>query len=364
MEMSLSKLKGHQRPITSLTLYDENLLSTGKDGNIVIWNDQKIIKSISCSGSISVSGINKDIIYTGSADGTLNLWTLNGDKVKSYLTVGPIKNISCDSDNLRYYILTKKLSKPESILLILDFNLEKIKEHDLDGEYNSLLKVNNNIICGSCDGLLKIFDLQLNLINKNQVHKKEITNIKVDYKKEIIVTSSLDNSLYIFNINTFELINSYKHTASILSFCIHENKNIIAIGGGHDKMTIASSSNNGQFEIVLIDSLNCQKLFDFDSKHFGPVNSVLFEPNKIITGGEDGYINYWLCEDDWINLKTKEFKIKEFNELKKLLSESKVLLDSLIGKNNKNQRRNLKKKIDKLEVKIPILSKEIENYHK
>ena len=100
------------------------------------------------------------------------------------------------------------------------------------------------------------------------------------------------------DINTFEILNSYRHQACILTFSIHPTKNIIAIGGGHDKMTIASSSNDGQFDIVVIDSLNGNKLFDFDSKHFGPVNCVIFhsDENIIVTGGEDGYIHYWNCE--------------------------------------------------------------------
>ena len=361
--MSLSKLKGHQRPITNLNLYNNNLLSTGKDGNMVLWDELNVNKTISCSGSISVSGVNDDIIYTGGANGILNLWDFNGNKKKEFSAIGPIKGISWSKQNNMYYILAKKLTKPESVLIILDKDLNKIKDLELDGEYNSLLQVNDNMICGGCDGLIKILNLNLDLINKIQAHKKEITNIKVDYNKKIIVSSSFDNRLIIYDINSFEIINSYKHTACILTFSIHQTDNIIAIGGGHDKMTIASSSNSGQFEIVMIDSNTCSKLFDFDSKHFGPVNCVLFHTNKniFITGGEDGYIHYWNCDNNWIKLNTKKNSLDEYNDMKLLLSDSKKLLESLSGKNSKNQRRNLKNKIEKLELKLPIKLKEIEN---
>ena len=44
---------------------------------------------------------------------------------------------------------------------------------------------------------------------------------------------------------------------------------------------------NGKFDIVLINMLNGEKLFDIDFKHFGPINSICFNENdnKIITGG-------------------------------------------------------------------------------
>ena len=359
----LTKLKGHQRPITNLNLHNNTLLSTGKDGKLVLWNELNNDKTIACSGSIWLAGICEDKIYTGAADGILNLWDLNGTEINSFMAKGPIRGIVYDKENSKYYILAKKLAKIQSVITILDNNFTMLKEFELETEYNSVLQVNNNILCGSCDGLLKIFTSDLDLLNEIQIHKAEITNIKVDYEKKIIVTSSYDYNLRVLDINTYEIIASYKHKASILSFSIHPSKNIIAIGGGHDKMTIASSANNGQFDIVMINSLTGNKLFDFDSKHFGPVNSLLFhsDNNIFITGGEDGYVHYWNCDNNWIKTNTVQSYVDEYNEMKRLLSDSKNLHESLLGagKEKRNQRRNLKKKIEKLEVNLPLKLDEI-----
>ena len=128
-------------------------------------------------------------------------------------------------------------------------------------------------------------------------------------------------------------------------------------------MTIASSSNSGQFDIIMIDSLNGNKLFDFDSKHFGPINSVTFhsDENIFITGGEDGYIHYWTCDNNWLKLSTYKNSQNEYEEMKKLLSDSEILLKTLVGAEKKNQRRNLKKKIEKLEINLSIKLNDVNN---
>lgn len=363
MEINFNKLKGHQRPITNINLDNNNIISTGKDGKIVFWDNLKDSKTISCSGSIGTLGLYNENIYVGKADGMLCLFDLAGNKLGSFLAKGPIKAVSFNKEEMKYYLLAKKLSKTESILIILDQDLNLINELELEEEYNSLLQYSNKIICGSCSGIIKVLDLSLNSINEIKLHKSEITNIKVDFDKKIIVTSSYDNSLKILDISTLNIIGSFRHKASILTFSIHPTKNIIAIGGGHDKMTIATSSESGQFDIVFVDSLNYEKLFDLDSRHFGPVNCVTFHPDEkvLITGGEDGYIHNWVFESNWIEANIYKNKVKEYNEMNKLLSESRILLESLMGtgKNTKNQKRNLKKKIEKLEVNLPIKLAEI-----
>ena len=60
-----------------------------------------------------------------------------------------------------YNVLAKKLTKPDCVLTILDNDLNKIKDLELDGEYNSLLQVNDKMICGSCDGIILIHKINI-----------------------------------------------------------------------------------------------------------------------------------------------------------------------------------------------------------
>ena len=128
-------------------------------------------------------------------------------------------------------------------------------------------------------------------------------------------------------------------------------------------MDVANSGDSDGFNVVFIDSNNGKKIYQFDSKHFGPINTLCFNPknNGFVTGGEDGYIHVWNCEKNWIKNGITEYSVFEFNEIKKSLDESKELYDRLLGKGKtgKNQRRHLRKKIEKLEINISIKKEEI-----
>lgn len=369
--MQLIKLKGHERPITNI-IFDINsntILSSSKDANLVIWNsddnNDKLI-TIRCSGAIWDMGINKKLIYTGSADGIMTLWDFEGNKMKLYTANGPIRSISYNENKEIYFVLSKKLTKIQSKLSLLNKDLHTLCNIDIDIEHNKMILLNDKIICGGTDGSLRFYSYQNNeiiLLKSIPVHKSEITDIKIDYNKNILVTSSYDNNVKIFNLNTLEHIATYSHCVNVLSISIHPCLNIIALGGGQNKMDVANSGDSDGFNVVFIDSNNGKKIYQFDSKHFGPINTLCFNPknNGFVTGGEDGYIHVWNCEKNWIKNGITEYSVFEFNEIKKSLDESKELYDRLLGKGKtgKNQRRHLRKKIEKLEINISIKKEEI-----
>ena len=371
--MMISKLKGHERPITNIEIdKNNNILSCSKDAKLVIWkgSSNNKLKIINCSGALWSIGLNNEFIYTGSADGMMTLWNYDGENINSYNESGPIRYIGYNDKQKIYYFLSKKLLKIQSKLSILNNELHKLCDIDLDIEHNKAVLLNDKIICGGTDGVLRIYSYnndKLNLIESISVHKSEITDIQIDYDKNILVTSSYDCNIKIFNINTFEYITTYHHSVSILSFSIHPTLDIIAIGGGQDKMNVANSKDNGKFDIVLINSNDGNKLFEFDSKHFGPINTVSFnlDDKGIVTGGEDGYIHIWKCDRNWIKNGIIEFSIFEFNKMKETLETIKKEYTSYLGKGKetKNKRRNLKKRIDKLEINIPLKEKEINEYN-
>ena len=361
----LLKLKGHQRPITNILIDDSNnLISTSKDARLIIWNNYNTSKVINCSGTIWFVMANSGKLLTGTADGILSLYDYNGKLINSYTDCGPVRFIHFDESKNIFYILSKKLLKKESVLSVLDFNLVKICDFELNLEHNKACFTKDNIlICGGSDGFLRFFSFEnnkLNLLKEIELHKSEITEIE-EYEDNLI-TSSYDCSLKILNKDNLEIKSSFKHSTSILSFSINKKKKVIAIGGGPDKMNVAKTSDNGRFDIVLINMLNGEKLFDIDSKHFGPINSICFNENdnKIITGGEDGFIHIWDCNDKWLEKYTLKYMINECKNAQNNLQEATTSLNNTrSGKETKNKRRNLKKRIEKLEIRIVDWNKQI-----
>lgn len=358
------KLKGHERPLTNIVCDIQNkvIYSSAKDQNIVFWNknDNKYSNTIvKGTGATWVVGYTKDNIYTGSADGTMRLLDRKGNNICSYNGSGPIRSINYDEEKMIFIVLSKILSQNKSRLNILDKNLNELSFLDLSNECNCCTFLNNKIITGGKDGTLGIYNLEgcvINLLNLIQSHKSEISKIDFDLRKNILVSSSYDKNLNIYDLNTFEIKSKYLHCVSILCFSIHPNENVIVLGGGQDKMSVASSKEDGEFNIICINSLNSEKLFQFDSKHFGPINTIAFNLNSygIISGGEDGYIHIWNYEKNWIQENKSKFIQKELDDMRRILIESQKLYNSLLGagKKSKNQRRNLSKKIEKLQMKL------------
>lgn len=365
MSTNILKLKGHERPITNILIDgSNNLISTSKDSKLIIWDNYNTSNIIKCSGSIYFVMINSTNLFTGTADGIFSIYDGNGVLVNSYTDCGPVRFIHFDKDKNIFYILSKKLLKKESVLSVLDSNLKKICDYEFDIEYNKCCITSDNvIICGGANGQLNFFSYEcnaLNLLNTCDLHKSEITGI--EEFENYLITSSYDCCLKIIDKNSLQIKSTFKHVTSILSFSIIKEKKLIAIGGGPDKMNIAKTRDNGKFDIVLVDMLDGEKLFDIDSKHFGPINSICFneKDNKIITGGEDGYIHIWDCNDQWYEKNTLRYMIDECANTKLRIQEAVTTLDNTrSGKETKNRRRNLKKRIDKLELRIDDYNKEI-----
>ena len=364
----LIKLKGHERPITNILVDDKNnLISTSKDSKLLIWDKYKTIKKVNCSGSIWYAISDSSKLYIGAADGIFSLYDYEGNLINSYVDCGPIRYIHYDKINNIFYILSKKLLKKQSVLSVLDCNLLKICDYELDVEYNKgYFTSKEKLVCGGSDGNLKFFNFKndkLELIKTFELHKSEISGIcEIN---NILITSSFDCCLKAINMDSFQNKFTYKHTTSILSFSINKSRNLIVIGGGPDKMLISNTNDNNKFDIVLVDLLNGEKLFEIDSKHFGPINSICFNEtdNKIITGGEDGFIHIWDCNNQWIEKYTLRYMIEEVKKLNLLISESyKIHKNFPNGKEARLRRRNLKKKIDKLENRVNLIDKKIIDY--
>jgi len=361
----LLKLKGHQRPITNILIDDtNNLISTSKDSKLIIWNNYNTSSIVNCSGAIWFVMANSAKLFIGTADGILSLYDYDGVLINSYTDCGPVRFIHFDKNSNTFYILSKKLLKKESVLSVLDSNFSKICDFEFEIEHNKgYYTEDNKIICGGSDGTLRFLCFEnnkLNLLKELELHKSEITEIE-EYEDNLI-TSSYDCSLKILNKDNLEIKSSFKHSTSILSFSINKEKKVIAIGGGPDKMNIANTSDNRQFDIVLINMLNGEKLFDINSKHFGPINSICFNENdnKIITGGEDGFIHIWDCGDRWLEKYTLKHMINECKNTEENLQEANTSLNNTrSGKETKNKRRNLKKRIEKLKIRIDDWNKQI-----
>jgi WD40 repeat protein len=140
----------------------------------------------------------------------------------------------------RYYRLLKKYGKSKINLKNL-FELQNF-EADFDQIWSAKFSNDNKYLAiGGKSKVLKIFEINdfvqnidntikeyFKLIDETCIriyteHSSDIIDLSWSYKKDILFTASLDNTVIMWDINELSSIKIYKHKAMVVSICLHPN---------------------------------------------------------------------------------------------------------------------------------------------
>ena len=122
----------------------------------------------------------------------------------------------------------------ESIFIYND-NFELKKEKKIFGHtLINYLEINNDILIGSREGTIFIFDNFYNFKSKLLGHQDSISNI-IDYNEKYIITSSYDSSIKLWNKNNYELIDSFEgNSYQIINMIKITNNNIVTLNSNNN----------------------------------------------------------------------------------------------------------------------------------
>ena len=122
----------------------------------------------------------------------------------------------------------------ESIFIYND-NFELKKEKKIFGHtLINYLEINNDILIGSREGTIFIFDNFYNFKSKLLGHQDSISNI-IDYNEKYIITSSYDTSIKLWDKNNYELIDSFEgNSYPITSMIKIINNNIMTLNSNNN----------------------------------------------------------------------------------------------------------------------------------
>ena len=132
-----------------------------------------------------------------------------------------------------YNFKSKLLGHQDSISNIIDYNenLELKKEKKIWGQtpINYLEIFNGDIFIGSREGLIFVFDNLYNFKCKLLGHQETISGI-IDYNEKYIMTCSYDTSIKIWEKNNYECENTFEgNSYQIISMIKITNGNIVTI---------------------------------------------------------------------------------------------------------------------------------------
>ncbi|PAX53025.1 nSTAND1 domain-containing NTPase [Brunnivagina elsteri] len=254
------------------------------------------------------------ILVSGSRDKTIKLWQVDGTKFKNLKTInahnGWVNTVTFSPDGK--FIASSgednliKLWKVEDGKLIKTFTENKDRIKRIQFTHNG-----KSLISASSDSKIKIWNLdgkELQSFNSDKVN-----NINLSHDGKTLVSGSTDGSIIFWDLDDIEKnrrwtqINADNSCISLKCMVLYKahNSQINDVAISNDGEIIVSSSDD---KTVRIWNLNKWSLNKNIKKQNQTIYSIDFNPNNkdFITAGWDGTVNFW--EN---NQQVKSFKAHE-----------------------------------------------------
>uniref|UniRef100_A0A914KPT4 Serine-threonine kinase receptor-associated protein n=1 Tax=Meloidogyne incognita TaxID=6306 RepID=A0A914KPT4_MELIC len=256
-------LKGHGRPITRVRINQEGdiLFSSGKDKHICVW------------------------------------YTENGERIGTYEGhTGVVWDVDVSWD-------TKTLVSASGDQHMMVWDVETGAQLN-DSEVGSVVRS----IGLSYSGNLAVLSTQKAISNRAGVFVQDLREfskkfeptlrIEIDQPSSTCLFSHLDDTIVLdktaqlHDSRTLQQLKKYKSTRPVNSAAISPTRDHIILGGGEESVNVTmTSTSSGQFEAKLYHMIFEEEFARFKG-HFGPINSITFDPTGdiVVSGGEDGYV--------------------------------------------------------------------------
>lgn len=242
-DQKIRDFDGHLQPISSIKIEEKSnrLISASYDGDIKIWNletgqcIQTLDKHLTKVNYILLT-FNK--IFSCSSDETIKIWSFD--------------------DNKRSECLHTLYNKSEV--------------------FTCCLLPDNQLACGSTNGLINIWNLKKDkiLMKSFKAHEITVKCLKLSKDSSKLISGSDDNKIKIWNLSDFKCLNQLcDHTSSINTLEISSNGSLLT--GSNDKTLKVWNILNGQLlKTIQFDSMvNCIKLIKNDLIVIGTDSAVL-----------------------------------------------------------------------------------------
>jgi len=243
-------------------------------------------------------------VLTGSADNTCRLWDCEtGKGIFELETKSAVRTCGFSFSGNTMMFSTDKAMGHQCEISFFDIrDQDQIKNNDpyikipiakskvTSGVWGNL---DEYIITGHENGDICQWDSKSgDLIKAVREHSKQINDIQLNKDKSMFVTASKDTSSKLFDSENLELMKTYKTERPINSAAVSPIRDHVVLGGGQEAMDVTTTSTRiGKFDARFFH-LVFEEEFGRIKGHFGPINSVAFQPDGrgYSSGGEDGYV--------------------------------------------------------------------------
>ncbi|KAI8926860.1 WD40-repeat-containing domain protein [Entophlyctis helioformis] len=157
----------------------------------------------------------------------------------------------------------------------------------LDGPKDSVEAVQilgHEILTGCVDGVVRVYDVRAGRLTSDRVGRKSVTSARFSNDGKCILTSTLDDTIRLFDNDTGDLLNEYKG---------HTNRDYRIVSTlSYDDAQIVSGSEDGQVFVWDLVEGNVVRSF---KAHAKTVTCVAYHPkaHAMVTTSLDGTVKLW-----------------------------------------------------------------------
>jgi len=314
-KLSITKLHGHTRSITSISFIKDSLIiTTSKENTPMLW-DYKLNKRLAIMeghiGAVLCStSNNNDLIVTGSADQSICIWNIEGKLLNKIEHEARIRDMYMSVDNKLVVTTDNMFGETPSILVYqisddgLTYTMETRKEINVKINKVILSKDNKYIYFCTEDGHVCILNLNDNTTVSKIIHlNASCKTLKLDPNEKMLLTGSNDKTSKLLSIKDLSIISVYTSSCPI-NDVISVDSNVkehVVVAGGIDAANV-TTSNDGKFDITFYSKTLEDRLGSFTT-HFGPINclDITKDSKSFASGGEDGFVYIYTFDDKYIS---------------------------------------------------------------
>jgi len=258
-------------------------------------------------------------LLTGSADKTAKVWDVQtGKELFAFQHKSGVRSVGFAHGDKMILTATDSQYGATPAIYIYNVKLDKGKEHQnftpvrvlegKTGQINTALwgSLNQTIISGSADGVIRLWDVQHGKeVATARDHKDSVNALQFNKDHTMFISASTDHTSRLYDSRSLRLLKTYQSDRPLNAASASPLMNHVVIGGGqHAKDVTTTRAAAGHFEADFFHLVYQSHLCSVRG-HFGPINSLAFNPDgrSYASGAEDGYIRLHHFDREYFNTK-------------------------------------------------------------
>uniref|UniRef100_A0A915DXK8 Serine-threonine kinase receptor-associated protein n=1 Tax=Ditylenchus dipsaci TaxID=166011 RepID=A0A915DXK8_9BILA len=302
------------------------LFTASKGKSICVWyldNGERIGTYGGHDGAIWDIDVTWDTqtLISAGADSSVKVWDVEHGLCLNDINTQPCpaRSVSLSYSGNLAAVTTSRVGQTPASICVMDLREAGSKGSGASYLFRELVEtpseacvftnLDDVVVFGYSDGSLAQYDLRQpeTFLNFSNPHNGRITDLQLSddrsANKGFIISSSADKTAQLHNARDLMELKKYRSGRPVNSAAISPVRDHIVLGGGEEARSVTqTAASSGQFEAKLYHLVYEEEFARFKG-HFGPINSIAFNPtgNVVVTGGEDGLVRIQELDQEYLD---------------------------------------------------------------